>query len=143
MVEDEPLLALDNVAALEGAGATVLGPAGTVREALGIIGSAPLDAAVLDANLQGHPVDEIAAALTARNVPFLFVTGYGPESLPQGFLQDSDAVQAVRSKAIYCGRGVAPGNAHQRTPPQKLADFRTPSLRPLHPVVADAPFAAT
>lgn len=85
VVEDEPLLALDNVAALEGAGAAVLGPAATVREALGIIDSAPLDAAVLDANLQGHPVDEIAAALTARNVPFLFVTGYGPESLPRAF----------------------------------------------------------
>jgi CheY-like chemotaxis protein len=85
VVEDEPLVALDILAALEGAGADVVGSAGTAKEALGIIESASLDAALLDANLRGHPVDGIAAALAARNVPFLFVTGYGPESLPQAF----------------------------------------------------------
>jgi CheY-like chemotaxis protein len=44
-----------------------------------------LDAALLDGNLHGRPVDDIAAALTRRKVPFLFVTGYGPESLPRAF----------------------------------------------------------
>jgi CheY-like chemotaxis protein len=43
------------------------------------------DAALLDANLRGHPVDEIAAALVAGNIPFLFVTGYGQGSLPKAF----------------------------------------------------------
>jgi signal transduction histidine kinase/DNA-binding response OmpR family regulator len=85
VVEDEALLALDIVAALEGAGADVVGSAGTAKEALHIIDNTLLDAALLDANLRGHPVDEIAAALAARNVPFLFVTGYGRESLPQAF----------------------------------------------------------
>jgi len=33
----------------------------------------------------GHGVDDIAAALTRHNVPFLFVTGYGRESLPRAF----------------------------------------------------------
>ena len=32
-------------------------------------------------------VDEIAAALAAKNVPFLFVTGYGPGSLPKAFAE--------------------------------------------------------
>jgi hypothetical protein len=40
---------------------------------------------LLDGSLHGSPVDEIAAALTRRKVPFLFVTGYGRESLPQAF----------------------------------------------------------
>jgi hypothetical protein len=39
--------------------------------------------------LRGHPVDEIAAALAAHAVPFLFVTGYGPESLPKAFAKTS------------------------------------------------------
>jgi signal transduction histidine kinase/DNA-binding response OmpR family regulator len=85
VVEDEALVALDIVASLEGAGAEVTGSAGTAREALKIIGDTPLDAALLDANLRGQPVDDIAAALAARNIPFLFVTGYGPESLPKAF----------------------------------------------------------
>ena len=41
--------------------------------------------ALLDANLHGEPVNEIAAVLTRANVNFLFVTGYGVESLPNGF----------------------------------------------------------
>jgi signal transduction histidine kinase/DNA-binding response OmpR family regulator len=85
VVEDEALVALDIVAALESAGAEVAGSTGTAKEALDIIGNASLDAALLDANLRGHPVDEIAAALAARNIPFLFVTGYGPASLPKAF----------------------------------------------------------
>ncbi|MBV5325231.1 MAG: hypothetical protein J0626_08160, partial [Rhodospirillaceae bacterium] len=31
------------------------------------------------------PNDDIAAALAARGVPFLFVSGYGRENLPEGF----------------------------------------------------------
>jgi CheY-like chemotaxis protein len=85
VVEDEPLVALDIAATLEGAGAVVAGSAGTAKEALSIIDNTSLDAALLDANLRGQPVDEIAAALAARNVPFLFVTGYGSESLPKAF----------------------------------------------------------
>ena len=85
VVEDEVLVALDIVTALEGAGAVVAGSAGTAKDALNIINNTSLDAALLDANLRGDPVDEIANALAARSVPFLFVTGYGPEGLPKGF----------------------------------------------------------
>ena len=85
VVEDEPLVALDMVGCLEDAGAETAPPVGTVKEALRIIESASFDAVVLDGNLRGQKVDEIAAALTRRNIPFLFVSGYGPESLPRAF----------------------------------------------------------
>jgi PAS domain S-box-containing protein len=85
VIEDEPLVALDIVAALEEAGAVVAGSTGTTDEALHLIESTSLDAALLDANLQSEPVDDIAAALARGNVPFLFVTGYGRESLPRAF----------------------------------------------------------
>jgi PAS domain S-box-containing protein len=85
VVEDEPLIALEHAASLEDLGITPVGPAGTVEEALRLVNSLPLDAALLDGNLSGHPVDEVAAALTRRRVPFVFVTGYGRASLPQAF----------------------------------------------------------
>ena len=85
VVEDEPLVAMDLVAGLEEAGAEVVGQAGTAEEALEFIDDVPIGAALLDGNLRGRPVDDIAAALTRRAIPFAFVTGYGRESLPRAF----------------------------------------------------------
>ena len=85
VVEDEPLVALDMAAGLEEAGAAVVASTGSAKEALDIIENKAMDAALLDGNLHGQPVDDIAAALTRRKVPFLFVTGYGREGLPQAF----------------------------------------------------------
>jgi CheY-like chemotaxis protein len=85
VIEDEPLLALEIAGSLAEAGIEVLGPAATVEEAVRLIESTPLDGALLDANLHGHPVDEVAAALARRKVRFAFVTGYGRQSLPRAF----------------------------------------------------------
>jgi CheY-like chemotaxis protein len=82
VVEDEFLIALDIVAALEQAGIAVAGPAGTVGEALSAIEREPLRGALLDAHLGGESAGNIADALVARGIPFAFVSGYGPESLP-------------------------------------------------------------
>ncbi|MGH6789726.1 MAG: response regulator [Pseudolabrys sp.] len=85
VVEDEPLVALDLIEGLEEAGAQIAGHAGTLEDALRIIEELPIDAALLDGNLRGRPVDEIAAALARRGLPFIFVTGYGQQSLPRAF----------------------------------------------------------
>ena len=85
VIEDEPLIALDIAGSLERAGAEVAPPVGTEMEALQAIERNDFDAALLDGNLHGRPVDEIAAALTRRNIPFIFVTGYGRENLPNSF----------------------------------------------------------
>ena len=47
------------------------------------------DGVLLDANLRGEPVGDVAAALTRRNIPFVFVTGYGRQALPEGFGQST------------------------------------------------------
>jgi PAS domain S-box-containing protein len=83
ILEDEPLVAFDLSATLQDAGIEAVGPAGTTEEALRLIETVSLDAALVDANLQGRPVDEVAAALMRRNVPFAFVTGYSRSSLPE------------------------------------------------------------
>ncbi len=85
VVEDEPLLALQLVMQLEDAGAEVFGPAASPEGAMEIIARAQLDGALLDGNLRGRPVDGVAAALADRGVPFVFISGYGRESLTRGF----------------------------------------------------------
>ncbi len=82
VVEDEFLIALDIVAALENAGLAVIGPVSTVRDALAAIENAPLRGALLDAHLGGESAGRIADVLAARGLRFAFVSGYGPESLP-------------------------------------------------------------
>lgn len=85
IVEDEPLVALDLADNLLGAGVEVVASVGSCKDALAIIEQRRLDAALLDGNLHGQSVEEVASALTRHNVPFLFVTGYGRESLPRAF----------------------------------------------------------
>ena len=78
-------MALEIEAELTEAGAMVVGPAGSLEAAMRLIEAEPIDAALLDANLAGKPVDALAAALAARGVPFAFASGYGPSGLPEGF----------------------------------------------------------
>lgn len=85
IVEDEALIAMDMEVQLTAAGWDVVGPAGTINEALALIGGTRIDAALVDANVRGRPVGEIAEALRARGVPFAFATGYGRAALPAGF----------------------------------------------------------
>ncbi len=85
VVEDEFLIALDIAGVLEQAGITVIGPAGTVGDALQAIDGEVVHGALLDAHLAGEPVTRIADALKARGIPFAFVSGYGRESLPEAY----------------------------------------------------------
>jgi CheY-like chemotaxis protein len=101
VVEDELLVALDIESILTEAGMEVVGPASTAAEALQLIGSTKLDAALLDANLSGEPIDEVASALSAKGVPFAYVTGYGRESLPEAH-PGADRHQAVRCRPASC-----------------------------------------
>lgn len=82
VVEDEPLIALDIATTFEDAGCVVVGPAATLEQARSLIAANTLDVALLDANLAGEPVDEIAATLTRQRVRFAFLSGYGREALP-------------------------------------------------------------
>jgi CheY-like chemotaxis protein len=85
IVEDEPLIAMELEEVLTSTGFSIVGPAATVSAALRMIATEAFDAALLDANLGGQPVDEIAAALTRKNVPFVFATGHDRDGLPRSF----------------------------------------------------------
>lgn len=85
VIEDEPLIALSLTESLRGAGARIVQTAATVEKAHEFIERTRFDGVLLDANLHSRPVDEIAATLTQRQVPFVFVTGYGKQGLPTAF----------------------------------------------------------
>jgi PAS domain S-box-containing protein len=85
VVEDEPLVALDLMSMLRDLGCEPVGPARTVEQAACHIDAGDLDLALVDGNLGGHSVDDLAAALRGRSVPFAFVSGYGREGLPNAF----------------------------------------------------------
>ena len=79
-----------------------------------MIANAECDAALIDANLGGRSVDELAAVLSRRNIPFAFVTGYGREALPPGFREalmlakpfSRDQLLAIVGVLIYQASGV-------------------------------------
>ncbi len=85
MAEDEFVVAVQIEAILRGAGWRVIGSAGTLASAVSLARKSECDAAVLDVNLRGERVDEVAAILSERRIPFLFVSGYGRGNLPVAF----------------------------------------------------------
>ena len=77
VIEDEYFLAEDICSVLRGLGADIIGPAGEVGDAIGIVNSDEvIDAAVLDVNLKDVSMLPVADRLRARNIPFVFTTGY-------------------------------------------------------------------
>lgn len=85
LIEDEPLVVLDLSSELEDAGAQIVAIARTLPEALKAAQNERIDLAVLDGNLNGESVVDVAEVLSRRGIPFCFVSGYGPEHLPRDF----------------------------------------------------------
>ncbi len=86
VVEDEYLIAVDLACLLEDRGVVVVGPAGSVGDALQLISrEGALDGAVLDVNLGRERAYPIADALRERGVPFVFATGYDEWILPDAY----------------------------------------------------------
>ena len=68
------------------AGAEVLGPAESVRQALALIEQERPDRAVLDFRLAaGETSEAVARTLTEHAIPYVLATGVAAESLPAGF----------------------------------------------------------
>jgi ActR/RegA family two-component response regulator len=83
VVEDDGLIAADFAYVLEERGVEVIGPAGTVAEALRLIQAEEVfDGAVLDINLGDEMVYPVADELTRRGVPFVFTSGYSALVMP-------------------------------------------------------------
>lgn len=82
IVEDRYLLADDLARMLRRLGARVVGPVSTVTDALQAVERGEIDLALLDIDLRGTMVFDVADALSRRGVPFAFSTGYARNALP-------------------------------------------------------------
>ena len=81
VVEDEALIAMNMREMLDELGCVVVAAATRVEEALAALEGGGIDAVLLDVNLHGRPSFPVADALAAREVPFVFATGYGAHTL--------------------------------------------------------------
>jgi len=87
VVEDEALVAMVVSDALTELGYQVAGPFSRPPDALAAVRDGNIAAAILDINLAGTLVYPVADELTRRGIPFIFVTGYGVESVEKRFAE--------------------------------------------------------
>ena len=85
LVEDEILVAMMMKDILSELGFAVIGPFSRLAEAMVAAVHEEFDAGIIDVNLGGEFVYPVADVLTARKIPFVFVTGYGVESIDGRF----------------------------------------------------------
>jgi PAS domain S-box-containing protein len=85
IVEDEALVAMVVTESLTTLGCSVVGPFSRCSDAIAALEADEIDAAILDVNLDGEMVYPLADLLSKRGVPYIFVTGYGAESIDVRF----------------------------------------------------------
>lgn len=100
IVEDEYYLAADLAEALRRRGAEVIGPVGTLDDAMDAIDGGGLDQAVLDVNLRGEMSFPIADRLEAEGIPYTIATGYSEGSLPERFRSRPRFEKPFRPEAV-------------------------------------------
>ena len=144
LVEDEALVALMMQDLLKEAGHEVVGPYGTVSDAMHALNSNALDGAILDINLSGGSVYPAAEALSEAGVPFVFVTGYDAASIDERYkdvpiLQKPIERQQLTNLFVDARRGARrfAGNGAAREEPtfkKREDDERRPSTAPITPL---------
>jgi DNA-binding response OmpR family regulator len=82
VVEDEYFVASDNARALREHGARILGPVPDTQRARELLAGSSPDVVLLDVNLKGEMVYELAEELQQHGVPLIFATGYDASILP-------------------------------------------------------------
>jgi CheY-like chemotaxis protein len=101
VVEDDYMIAADLASALEDYGAQVIGPAGSIENALDLLtADNNIDGAVLDINLRGRRAYPVADALRARGLPFIFTTGYDAWAIPDSYAGVARLEKPVNTRAL-------------------------------------------
>jgi PAS domain S-box-containing protein len=119
VVEDEALVAMVESDALMELGYVVVGPFSRPSEALAAVQAGDISAAVLDINLDGVLVYPVADELAARGIPFVFVTGYGTESIDERFagipVLQKPIERETLQRIFTDGRSAAPSSARRQS----------------------------
>ena len=144
LVEDEALVAMVMRDMLVELGFCVVGPYNRSAEAEAAARDEDVDGAVLDINLDGEMAYSVADMLAARKIPFVFVTGYGAESIESRFahipvLQKPIERQVLEGVFVVNGGHAANGGATDAPaayvrPPEAMPDRPDP-----HPALITQP----
>ncbi len=101
IVEDEAFVALELTAAVEDLDGHAIGPFATVAEALVLLETEVVAAAIIDANLLDRDVTPLALALLEKAVPFVVYTGTRlPEALAAQHPDLLVVLKPARSTAV-------------------------------------------
>jgi CheY-like chemotaxis protein len=102
VIEDDFLIAEVVLELLSEAGAHALGPIGTVEDGLSFIAehAHSLDHVILDLDLHGRKSYPIARMLAGLKLPFIFVSGYSPDTVESPFRGFPHCEKPIRSAAL-------------------------------------------
>ncbi len=92
LVEDEVMIRMMVADMLEELGYTIAAETGEINEAIKLVQITDFDFAILDVNVNGKVISPVAELIKARNLPFIFATGYGSSGLPEEY-RDRPALQ--------------------------------------------------
>jgi len=122
IVEDEALVAMILEDQLQEIGLSTVATCASVAEAMKAIDRIALDAAILDVNLGGQLVYPVADRLMDLSIPFVFVTGYGRESIDRRYDSIHVLEKPVEREALEA--------VFARAPPASLdVEFTIPHAR--------------
>ena len=101
IAEDQPFIALDLAMAVEDADGEVVGPAASIKEALALLESRPVVAAILDVNLVDGDISPVVEYLVEHGVPLILQTGVGlPADLAARFPNLVVRIKPTRAAVI-------------------------------------------
>jgi CheY-like chemotaxis protein len=85
IVEDEWLLPSDLETTLNSLGADVVALVSDIEDARAQLAAGGFDVGVIDIDLRGHNVFDVADELQRQGIPFVFSTAYSAEEIPARF----------------------------------------------------------
>ena len=92
VIEDSPVVAPFTADVLAELGCTVVGPAPNMAAARELVEAGEFDGALVDVHIRGERVFPLCEMLNARNVPFVFTSGYADWQMPEKW-QDRPRLQ--------------------------------------------------
>jgi CheY-like chemotaxis protein len=100
VLEDQYLIACEMERIVAALGGSVIGPAANARSARGLIEHTTPDLALLDVNLDGEHVWDVAQELQSRGVRLIFASGYEATQVPPAFQGELYVEKPVTAKVL-------------------------------------------
>ncbi|MDB5392756.1 MAG: response regulator receiver protein [Rhodospirillales bacterium] len=100
VVEDEYFIADELHLLLSRNGAEVIGPVSDLSRALALLTSSSVDCAVLDIDLNGRAVFPLIQELKARELPWIYVSGYNGALVPDSLRGSAHIEKPILPEAL-------------------------------------------